>query len=700
MQKYKICLLASIIGTTPAMAALQALGNNELSRVAGAEGITIGVKGEFSADVAYKNDTDINSLSYIVLANNGGDFVVPDVKIDIDTIGATAQTDRALKISLPSKITGKRFNLGDLVLSPTPVPARISNSNQIDTSAIDINQIKDGNAILKGFADAPKSQTFQAVLTADNYRFAADGNQGKVGFDNDRFNPDLGVNELELQIQDVGGKLNQATGNVEIHNNGAANLQISHWHKFGTANDKIDTTLLTDAKNRRAAYAPTDAGNNHQEELYKTNLTALSNTWVSNNTVAVGSNDYFFIKGMEAALAKNGNKAMDIACTFATTGCNFKQWSLVAYRTGMDAGAAEEKIYSCTKEGDCNLGSDKSGASTIAGIGNGVVKYRINLTSRIDPIDSDKVIVKTTCSDTGASNATCAAGQQARYEANILNNGGSTPYAYSNGEDSSFTGSAGACFKKGLTGNMECEARPIVEGLSWYIKNDHYKVKDAANTSAKAYAVSADEYKTLSAGAQLAHDPRVIFTVDKQTEVRLMAINRNCSRWCGNDFDSDYKVPKQPTTSPPDKRSPRPAYRQTAIAPAVVLLDAQGRVIAYDTASGGEALKLEKDGLASNAQYDIYKQAENSDTQSLRRKTKVHPSKADDHGFFPMGLMEVTIGDPYYKRIKNRVLSTMSITASKEALKPMTKEAAIQNWSASNQNISFGLGGSAKIFAH
>lgn len=582
----KYTLMLGLVGSSfSSVAALQEIQEDSLSEVTGEQGITITtqVPGTLSYDVIYKDTQDKQDLANIILANSGGkDFTVSNMTIDVRSLGDKA----ALQIGLPSRIEGKEFSMGDVYLSVDD-DARLGVSTQLSGQ----------------YVDAPVRKTYQAVVTATNYRFDGDGD-GKVGESTDRFNPDLGINELELQIQDVG---RTSSGNLS----GSGQLRVESWHKYGNAQGRVDRAYLTNAENRRSAYALQDRGNQGLEQGLNT----------GNGIADLQSNEFFFAKGVDTSLSGN-----------ASLGVGAGQNSSIS-----DSAAAAGRMRGCDSSGG-NCGGNKSSSFDA---NNGVVKYNINLTSRIDQKDSDKILNPGRYSDsincTYNNDVPCR--NDNRYEgvhpSNLITNGGPRG---SNGQ--------GGCY-----GN-NCEARPIVEGVGWYVNNTDYK------------PVSATEYQQIEAnnsGAQMAHDPRVIFSVGKQTEVRIQAFNKKCTRWCGDDFIKN--------------KEPRPAYRQAALDPAVVLLDDAGNVIAADLSSGG-ATKI------------------NGQSQSING-SKAVSSNTDDHEYYPMGLIEVTLGDPLYRATKDRRLSTTRLIAAPESFAAQQLTTDQTNLS---QRIGMNLGGSVRVF--
>lgn len=597
------------------VAALQEIKEESLSQVTGEEGITITtqVPGELSYNIIYKDTQDQRDLANIILANSGGkDFTASNVTVDVLSLGDKA----ALQIGLPSRIEGKEFSMGDVYLS-------------VDQNA----QLGVSTALSGEYIDAPVRKTYQAVVTATNYRFDGDGN-GKVGEANDRFNPDLGVNELELQIQDVG---RTSSGNLS----GSGQLRVESWHKYGDSQGRIDNAYLTNAETRRDAYATTtnngqivsvDKGNQGLEQGLTPGQGGIAN--LDRN------NEFFFTKGVRTSL--NGRSYMDIRSAYGA--------SL------SDNASPKGRMRDCnTTGGSCG---DKSQAFYIGDgnttASNGVVKYNINLTSRIDQTDSDKLKV-------GANNTLSSDPNViARYTNNINNNRYENSGSSSNGQ--------GGCYTHWTTGTR-CEARPIVEGLSWYTNNKNYKPVSAEKYINIEKANSASNPDGIGAGAQLAHDPRVIFSVGKQTEVRIQAFNKKCTRWCGNDFVSRGSGANLKTALP------RPAYRQATLDPAVVLLDSQGNVLATDATSGG-LTKVGGTNININGSQSV-------------------GSNTDDHEFYPMGVIEATLGDPLYKSTKDRRLSTTRLVTAPESLAAQQLTTDQINLP---QRVGMSLGGSVRVF--
>lgn len=630
-------ILTGLCAATPAYAALQALGEQDLADIAGAQGITLGMKGEMTYDLVYDNNTNKTNTAKLKMANMGGDFQFADLKIDIVNLGTTKDgvDTRALQISLPSKISGKKLGLGDLSLSVSPFKGA---KHDLPTN----------------LTDAPVRQTYQAVVTASNYRFRGEG-KNSVGTEDDVFNSDLGVNQIELHIADMGGTRNPTT--FEVTRNAPAKLQIESWHTYGDASGKIDATYLTAAETERARVAPNDKGNLGMHAELKEALDGPAKGWQTTaikdgitqknaGTNPLGDNEYFFTKGVHTSLA--GKSSLGIGSGSNTTITD-------PDKTGK--GMMRETNINNNKQGQ-----DKT--SKFAVTGQNVAKYTINLTSRIDQIDSDKFIVgydgHSDLTTENKKNATRYSNKtlcwsdgdcfnNARYEGN-----------HNVGQSTSSSGQGG-CY-----GN-NCEARPLVDGLSWYTDNPNYK------------AVSAEEYTQMkNTGAQMAHDPRVIFSVGKQTEVRLQAMNLQCNRWCGYDFDSTAK-------SADTAKPPRPAYRQATVAPAIVLLDDKGNVMTYDTGSGGSNVEIGGD-ISSNPTY--------TKISKDRFGSTIHgDAELDDHGFYPMARIDMTLGDPLVGAAKTRFVSGTSIQAPPERTRPL-----IAGQNSLNQNISFKLGGSAQVF--
>lgn len=593
-----------IISSFSAVAALQEIHEDGLSEVTGEEGITITtrVPGELSYNLIYKDTQDKQDLANIILANSGGkDFTSSNMTIDVLSLGDKA----ALQIGLPSRIEGKEFSMGDLYLSVDD-DAKLGVSTQLSG----------------GYIDSPKRQTYQAVLTAANYRFDGDGN-GKVGEATDRFNPDLGVNELELQIQDVGRASN---GDLS----GSGQLKIENWHKYGDANGRVNTAYLNNANSRRFQYASQDRGNQGLETGLTKGQSGIAN---------VQNNEFFFTKGVKTSL---GNLPyMDIRSAYGAQladNASPKGKMRDCNTTGGSCGNKNQAFY----VGDGNAAT------------NGVVKYNINLTSRIDQTDSDKLKV-------GANNTLSSDPNViARYTNNINNNRYEDSGNSSNGQ--------GGCYSHWITG-ARCEARPIAEGLSWYTNNKAYKPVSAEKYVNIEKANSASNPDGIGAGAQLAHDPRVIFSVGKQTEVRIQAFNKKCTRWCGNDFVSRGSGANLKSALP------RPAYRQASLDPAVVLLDADGNVIATDASSGG-LTKVDGNNIDINGSKSI-------------------GSGTDDHEFYPIGVIEATLGDPLYRSTKDRRLSTTRLVTAPESVAGRQLTTGQNNLP---QRVGMSLGGSVRVF--
>lgn len=622
-------ILTGLCAATPAYAALQALGEQDLADIAGAQGITLGMKGEMTYDLVYDNNTNKTNTAKLKMANMGGDFQFADLKIDIVNLGTTQDgvDTRALQISLPSKITGKKLGLGDLSLSVSPFKGA---KHDLPTN----------------LTDAPVRQTYQAVVTASNYRFRGEG-KTNVGTEGDVFNSDLGVNQIELHIADMGGTRNPTT--FEVTRNAPAQLQIESWHTYGDDKGQITSTYLTDAETERARVAPNDKGNLGMHAELKEALDGTAKGWQTQPkgqiTKTIGADEYFFTKGVRTSLGSNNS-----------LGFGGGQHSHIVKPDKTSKG-----MMRVTNTSNGNVqGGEQNSPFTVNG--QNVAKYTINLTSRIDQIDSDKFIV-------GYKGQAGAKDGSTRYETGAAFN-----WSRYEGNGTTSVGQGGCYAGQPVIGpNTICEARPLVDGLSWYTDNPTYDTTK----------VSAADYKNMTganAGKQMAHDPRVIFSVGKQTEVRLQAMNLQCDRWCGNDFDSNAK--SEATVKPP-----RPVYRQATVAPAIVLLDVAGNVITYDTGSGGSNVVTGGEIFTNNVTYNPADKKERFGSEVLGEL------KNDDHGFYPMARIDMTLGDPLVGAAKTRFVSGTSIQAPPERTRPL-----IAGQNSLNQNISFKLGGSAQVF--
>lgn len=586
-------VVAGVLLCSVANADLTALDATELEDVTGAAGISMVVHSDKTTfDLVYEDTGDKLSTSKLVISDMGGDYTTAPIKFDMVALGDANDT-RALQVTLPSKIVSSGINLGTAALS------------------VDDTYSASGDSLTgTGFADAPVRTQYQAVVTASNYRFGNDGSgnpstTAKVGNNNDIFNTNIGVNEVQLQIQDVGKNY---SGNLS----GSGRLQVDDWHKIGY---NIGEAEINAATARREAYAVTDKNNLGLEN----GLTAGQD-----GVATLDSGGYAFIQGWKDA------RAMDTGNGIMEKGNGGFGSSL----SGDAQKAVSGHMQSCNESGgSC---SDQSSTFSAGDSGKGIVKYNINLTSRINTTDTDKVFYNK--GETGNN----------RYTGTNIN----THVADSN----QYTG-AGGCYMGGTSlipsGQMHCEARPIAEGLSWYTNNKDYK------------PVSVSEYQSIETnakGSQLAHDPRVIFSVGKQTEVRLQALLKRCSRWCTHDID-DSNTPT---------KNPRAAHRQANLNPAVVLLDAKGNVIAANSSSGGDL----KDINSVNG-------------------TSINQNASDDNEYMTMGVIEATLGDPYYGKAQDRVLSTIRISAPPEQAAPITQ--AHGNLAS---DISVNLGGNIQVFGH
>lgn len=572
-------------------AGLKPLDSDELDEVTGAAGISMVIHSdETTFDLIYEDTGDKLSTSKLVISDMGGDYTTAPIKFDLVALGDANDT-RALQVTLPSKIISSGINLGRAALS------------------VDDSYSATGDSLAgTEFADAPVRTQYQAVVTASNYRFGNDGNNNpsytaKVGNNNDIFNTSIGVNEVQLQIQDVGKNY---SGNLS----GSGRLQVEDWHKL---NYNIGTAEINAATARREAYAVTDKDNLGLEN----GLTAGQD-----GIATLDSGGYAFIQGWKDA------RALDTGNGIMEKGSGGFGSSL----SGDAVKAVSGHMQSCNESGgSC---SDQSSTFSAGDDGKGIIKYNINLTSRINTTDADKVFYNK--GETGNN----------RYTGTNIN----THVADSN----QYTG-AGGCYNAGWPNGdqVHCEARPIAEGLSWYTNNVDYK------------PVSISEYQNIETnapGSQIAHDPRVIFSVGKQTEVRLQALVKRCSRWCTHDIDDS----NSPT------KNPRAAHRQANLNPAVVLLDADGNVITANASSGGDL----KDITDVNG-------------------TSINQNADDDNEYMTMGVIEATLGDPYYAKAQDRVLSEIRISAPPEQANPIT-----QAHGSLASDISVNLGGNIQVFGH
>ena len=204
LQTVKTALLAGLVwlssvGTLHSQ--LNPISAEEMSSIAAEAGITVGLSGGSSQDIIYTNETNTNDIGKLIFWDSNANLNFSDLKVDVvPALGVNA----ALQLTLPTEVTFTDFSTGRLILSVDDVPDPVS-----------------AGAPPAQFTDAPVRQTYQAVLTASNYRFDGDGD-GNFGEGNDTFNQNLLTNNVQLQIQDVGRLTNGTLS-------GSGRLRIGDW---------------------------------------------------------------------------------------------------------------------------------------------------------------------------------------------------------------------------------------------------------------------------------------------------------------------------------------------------------------------------------------------------------------------------------------------------------------------------------------